>query len=126
MNFKDTVLNTYIRWYGYDQSILSCVENVIDRIPSKFMDMITSMIDLFALKLHGGQSGFLFMSDKRVLGRYDMRFLFDFHNSNGIATDFYVIIKIIDTHNNTYLFNENSTDLDYLYEIFKRFIENEA
>ena len=123
MNFKDTVLNIYNRWYRDDPSIVSCVENVIDRIPPKFMDIITSMIDLFALELHGGQSGLLFMSDKLILGRYDIRFLFNFHNSNGIATDFYATIKIIDTHSNTYLFNESSTDLDYLYEIFKRFID---
>lgn len=58
MNFKDTVLNTYNRRYRYDPSIVSCVENVIDRIPSKFMDMITSMIDLFALELHGGRVAF--------------------------------------------------------------------
>lgn len=123
MNFKDTVLNTYNRWYRHDPLIISCAENVIDRIPSKFMAMITSMIDLFALELHGGQSGFLFMSDKLVLGCYDMRFLFNFHNSNGIATDLYVTIKIIDTSSHTYVFNESSTDLDYLYEIFKRFID---
>lgn len=125
MNFKDTVLNTYNMWYRYDPSIVSCVENVIDRISPKFMDMITSMIDLFALELHGGSSGFLFMSDKLVLGRYNMRFLLNFHNSNGIATDFYVTIKIIDTHSNTYLFNKSSTDtdLDYLYEVFERFID---
>lgn len=123
MNFKDTVLNTYNMWYKYDPSIVSCVENVIDRIPPKFMDMITSMIDLFALELRGGSNGFLFRSDKFVLGRYNIRFLFNFHNSNGIATDFYVTIKIIDTYSNTYLFNKSSTDLDYLYEIFKRFID---
>lgn len=123
MNFKDTVLIAYNKQFV--PTIVSCIENIIDRIPSEFMDMLSDIINLFNLELLIGRDTFLFRERELLSGRYIMSFRFNF-NSDNSSSRFYITIRIRDAYSYTYLFNESSTDLDYLYEIFKRFIENEA
>ena len=120
MNFKDTVLNVYNKQYA--PTIVSCVENVIDRIPSKFIDMLTDIINLFNLELLIGRNTFMFREREFLFSRYIMSFTFDF-NSDDSSSRLYTTIRIRDAYSYAYLFDVSSRDPDYLYEIFKRFID---
>lgn len=120
MNFKDAVLNAYNK--QYDPSIVSCVENAIDRIPPKFMDMLTDIINLFNLELLIGRATFMLRERELLFDRYIMSFTFDF-NSDDSSSRFYITIRIRDAYSYDYLFTESSADPDYLYKTFKRFID---
>lgn len=119
MNFWNTIVDAYDK--QFDLETVSCVENVLDHIPLKLIDLLTDIINTFELKLEIEHNRFFWVQQKPIYGCYGIYFSFEFERE---STWIYAHILIQHLTTDELLFAEHSPDLEYVYQKLKRFIND--
>lgn len=120
MNFWNTIVDAYDR--QFDLETVCHVENVLDHIPLKLIDLLTDIINTFELELEIEHNRFLWVQQKPIYGCYGIYFSFEFERE---STWIYAHILIQHLTTDELLFAEHSSDLEYVYQKLKEFIEND-
>ena len=120
MNFWNTIVDAYDK--QFDLETVCHVENVLDQIPLKLIDLLTDIINTFELELEIEHNRFFWVQQKPIYGCYGIYFSFEFEQD---STWIYARILIQHLSNNELLFAVQSSDLEYVYQKLKRFIEND-
>lgn len=119
MNFWNTIVDAYDK--QFDLETVSCVENVLDHIPLKLVDLLTDIINTFELELEIEHNRFFWVQQKPIYGCYGIYFSFEFERE---STWIYAHILIQHLTTDEFLFAEHSSDLEYMYQKLKRFIDD--